>query len=175
MAVVQVQKACKASGNWATWIGGGIGILEVLAPHLGEPRLVLETSGLELVCVLILWQILQTNSQAENVNIAVAHRQPSSLNLTMVPLQQQRVWQHQEGGGRGLFTPDKWSSMVIGGQLCKQLHGIRSDLLQCNNLSMIQHYGQQRSLRDKWLSSTWPHPLHPSLSISGFFFKGFVK
>jgi len=58
--------------------------------------------------------------------------------------------------------------MVIGGQLCKQLHGIRSDLLQCNNLSMIQHYGRQRSLRDKWLSSTRPHPLHPSLSISVF-------
>lgn len=101
-------KACKASGNWATWIDSAIGILEVLAPYLGEPRLVLlVTSGLELVCELILWQILQTNSQAENVNIAVAHRQPSSLNLTMVPLQQQRVWQHQEagaGGERSFYT-----------------------------------------------------------------------
>jgi hypothetical protein len=102
MAIVQVQKPVKLQATELTWIGGEIGILEVLAPHLGEPRLVLVTSGLELVCVLILWQILQTNSQAENVNIAVVHRQPSSLNLTMVPLQQQRVWQHQEGrGGRG--------------------------------------------------------------------------
>jgi hypothetical protein len=52
MAIVQVQKPVKLQATELTWIGGGIGILEVLAPHLGEPRLVLVTSGLELVCVL---------------------------------------------------------------------------------------------------------------------------
>jgi hypothetical protein len=88
MAIVQVQKPVKLQATELTWIGGGIGILEVLAPHLGEPRLVLVTSGLELVCVLILWQILQTNSQAENVNIAVA----LLPKLDYGPLQQQRVW-----------------------------------------------------------------------------------
>jgi len=63
MAIVQVQKPVKLQATELTWIGGGIGILEVLAPHLGEPRLVLVTSGLELVCVLSGRSFKQTAKQ----------------------------------------------------------------------------------------------------------------